>query len=73
MKKLDWRTIITVLIAVIAFSIQWGVVTTKLDSVEKRLDEFLAEARDVRTENVALNVRVAVLEAWKESQKERGQ
>ncbi len=70
MKKLDWRTIVTALIAVIAFSVQWGVVTTKLDSVEKRLDEFLLEARAVRAENVALGIRVAVLEAWKESQKE---
>jgi hypothetical protein len=31
-----------------AMTIQWGVVTTKLQQVEKRLDEFIGEARSIR-------------------------
>ncbi len=42
--------IVTVVLAAGAMTIQWGVVTTKLQQVEKRLDEFIGEARSIRDE-----------------------
>lgn len=54
--------IVTAVIAVLAFTVQWGVVTTKLDHVEKRLDELLVEARALRTEYQVIERRVSYLE-----------
>jgi hypothetical protein len=54
--------ILTAVIAVSAFTVQWGVVTTKLDHVEKRLDELIVEARSLRTEYQSIERRVAYLE-----------
>jgi len=54
--------ILTAVIAVSAFTVQWGVVTTKLDHVEKRLDELIVEARALRAEYQAIERRVAYLE-----------
>ncbi|MCL4743265.1 MAG: hypothetical protein KJZ54_13805 [Phycisphaerales bacterium] len=54
--------IVTVAIAALAFTVQWGVVTTKLDHVEKRLDELIVEARALRTEYQAVERRVSYLE-----------
>lgn len=42
--------IVTVVLAAGAMTIQWGVVTTKLQQVEKRLDEFIGEARSIRAQ-----------------------
>ena len=33
--------VVTVVLAAGAMTVQWGVVTTKLQQVEKRLDEFI--------------------------------
>ncbi len=52
----------TLLVAVLAFSVQWGVVTAKLDQLEKRLDEFLIEVRSLRTEYQGVERRVSYLE-----------
>ncbi len=49
-------------IAVMAVTVQWGVVTTKLDHVEMRLDELLLEARALRTEYQSIERRVSYLE-----------
>jgi len=54
--------ILTAVIAVSAFTVQWGVVTTKLDHVERRLDELIVEARALRAEYQAIERRVSYLE-----------
>jgi hypothetical protein len=53
---------LTVAIAVLALTVQWGVVTTKLDHVEKRLDELIVEARALRSEYQSIERRVSYLE-----------
>lgn len=53
---------VTVLLAAGAMTVQWGVVTTKLQQVEKRLDELIVEARSLRTEYQAIERRVSYLE-----------
>lgn len=54
--------IVTAVIAVLAFTVQWGVVTAKLDQVEKRLDELIVEARALRCEYQSIEHRVSYLE-----------
>ncbi|MFG0243630.1 MAG: hypothetical protein ACF8R9_12660 [Phycisphaerales bacterium JB054] len=54
--------IVTIAIAALAFTVQWGVVTTKLDHVEKRLDELIVEARALRSEYQGIERRVSYLE-----------
>ncbi|QOJ16283.1 MAG: hypothetical protein HRU76_01140 [Phycisphaeraceae bacterium] len=54
--------LVTIILAAGAMTIQWGVVTTKLQQVEKRLDEFLGEARTLRTEYQSIERRVSYLE-----------
>jgi len=54
--------LLTALIAVLAFTVQWGVVTAKLDHVEKRLDELIVEARALRAEYQTIERRVSYLE-----------
>ncbi|HRQ75586.1 MAG TPA: hypothetical protein PK098_06665 [Phycisphaerales bacterium] len=58
-----WAAIIvTVVLALLAITVQWGVVTTKLDHVEKRLDELILEARAMRAEYQSIERRVSFLE-----------
>ncbi|MBX3363935.1 MAG: hypothetical protein KF866_04145 [Phycisphaeraceae bacterium] len=54
--------IVTIVLAALAFTVQWGVVTTKLDHVEKQLDELIVEARALRGEYQAVERRVSYLE-----------
>jgi len=54
--------ILTGFVTLSAITIQWGVVTAKLDNVEKRLDEFIADARATRANYTELERRVAFLE-----------
>jgi len=54
--------LLTAAIALVAFTVQWGVVTTKLDHVEQRLDELIVEARALRTEYQSIERRVSYLE-----------
>lgn len=54
--------VLTAVIALSAFTVQWGVVTTKLDHVERRLDELIVEARSLRTEYQSVERRVSYLE-----------
>lgn len=54
--------IVTVVVATLAVTVQWGVVTTKLDHVEQRLDELIVEARALRTEYQSIERRVSFLE-----------
>jgi hypothetical protein len=58
-----WAAVIlTAVIALAAMTVQWGVVTTKLDHVEKRLDELIIEARSLRDEYKSIERRVSFLE-----------
>ena len=54
--------ILTIVIGMGAFAVQWGVVTTKLDQVQERLDELIVEARALRSESRAIERRVSYLE-----------
>jgi len=61
--RASWAGIaVTVLLAAGAITIQWGIVTAKLDQVEKRLDELIVEARALRSEYHAIERRVSYLE-----------
>lgn len=53
---------ITAFIAILAFTVQWGVVTTKLDHVEQRLDELIFESRSLRSEYQVIERRLSFLE-----------
>ncbi|MEL6397436.1 MAG: hypothetical protein AAFQ71_15790 [Planctomycetota bacterium] len=61
--RVRWAGVaLTAGLAIAALIVQWGVVTTKLDQVEKRLDEFIAEASQLRSEYRVMERRVAFLE-----------
>lgn len=61
--KARWAgVVITVILAAGAMTVQWGVVTTKLQQVEKRLDELIVEARALRSEYQSIERRVSYLE-----------
>ena len=52
----------SLVMVILAFTVQWGVVTAKLDQVERRLDELILEARAMRREYVSLEKRLSFLE-----------
>lgn len=54
--------VVTVVLAAGAMTIQWGVVTTRLQHMEKRLDEFIVEARSLRTEYHEVERRLSYVE-----------
>ncbi len=61
--KARWAgVLVTIILAAGAMTIQWGVVTTKLQQLEKRMDEFIGEARSIRGEYQAMERRVSYLE-----------
>lgn len=61
--KARWAgVLLTIILAAGAMTIQWGVVTTKLQQLEKRMDEFIGEARSIRSEYQAMERRVSYLE-----------
>jgi hypothetical protein len=61
--KARWAgVLLTIVLAGGAMTVQWGVVTTKLQQVEKRLDEFIGEARSIRADYQAMERRVSYLE-----------
>lgn len=61
--RVRWAgVLVTVILAAGAMTVQWGVVTTKLQQVEKRLDEFISEARTLRAEYQAIEHRLSYLE-----------
>ncbi len=61
--KARWASVaVTLIVAAGAMTVQWGVVTTKLQQVEKRLDEFLGEARSLRAEYQSMERRLSYLE-----------
>ncbi|WP_428937772.1 hypothetical protein [Fontivita pretiosa] len=64
--RIEWSgwaaVFVTALFGLIAVTIQWGVVTTKLDNLEKRLDEMIFESRSLRAEYQAVERRLALLE-----------
>ena len=64
--RIEWAgwvgVLFTALLALLAITVQWGVVNTKLDNVEKRLDEMIFEARAVRDEYQSIERRLSNLE-----------
>lgn len=64
-----WSAWTSVGLAILAFTVQWGVVTTKLDQMEKRLDEFLTEARSLRKEYADINQRLSFIEGQQRREK----
>ena len=61
--KARWAgVLVTIILATGAMTIQWGVVTTKLQQLEKRMDEFIGEARNIRSEYPVMERRVSYLE-----------
>ena len=54
--------LVTIILAAGAMTIQWGVVTTKLQQVEKRLDEFLGEAKSIRAQYAEMEHKLWYLE-----------
>jgi len=54
--------LVTIILATGAMTVQWGVVTTKLQQLEKRMDEFIGEARSIRSEYQSMERRVSYLE-----------
>lgn len=61
--KARWAgVLVTIILAAGAMTIQWGVVTTKLQQIEKRMDEFIGEARSIRSEYQAMERRVSYLD-----------
>jgi len=58
--KARWAgVLVTIILATGAMTIQWGVVTTKLQQLEKRMDEFIGEARNIRNEYQAMERRLS--------------
>jgi regulator of replication initiation timing len=66
LKRIEWAgwagVLLTALSALLAITVQWGVVNTKLDNVEKRLDEMIFEARALRSEYQSIERRLSNLE-----------
>lgn len=65
-KRIEWAgwagVLLTAVSALVAITVQWGVVNTKLDNVEKRLDEMIFEARALRNEYQSIERRLSNLE-----------
>jgi len=61
--RVRWAGIgLTALIGVLALTVQWGVVTTKLDQVVRQLDGLTVEIRSMRGDLVSIERRVSYLE-----------
>lgn len=61
--KARWAGIgLTALIGILALTVQWGVVTTKLDQVGHQLDDLTVEIRSLRGDLVSIERRVSYLE-----------
>ena len=61
--KARWAGIgLTALIGVLALTVQWGVVTTKLDQVGRQLDSLAVEIRSLRSDIYSIERRVSYLE-----------
>ncbi len=65
-RRIEWSSwasvLMTAVAALLAITVQWGILTTKLDNLEKRLDEMIFESRNLRTEYQAVERRLALLE-----------
>ncbi len=61
--KARWAGIgLTALIGILALTVQWGVVTTKLDQVGRQLDSLTVEIRSLRSDIYSIERRVSYLE-----------
>lgn len=54
--------IVTVVLAVLTVTVQWGVVTAKLSHLEQRVEELIVETRALRNEYQAIERRVSYME-----------
>ena len=52
----------TAMLAVTAFTVQWGVVTTKLGQIEHQLGDIVIELRSMREDLASAEGRVSFLE-----------
>ncbi len=55
-------TVVTAVMALLAFTVQWGMVTTKLDHLDSRLTELLVESRAAGDRDAAFERRLSTLE-----------
>ena len=53
---------LTAMIAVSAYAVQWGVVTTKLDQIDRQLGNLAVELRSMRTDLTAAERRLSFVE-----------
>ncbi|MBN4052536.1 hypothetical protein JYT82_00315 [bacterium AH-315-K20] len=61
--KARWAGVgVTAAIAVLALTVQWGVVTTKLDQIESRITDLTGEIRSLRSDLYSIERRVSYLE-----------
>ncbi|MBI1374495.1 MAG: hypothetical protein GC159_17395 [Phycisphaera sp.] len=60
-----WSIILTLLLALLAVSVQWGMVNARLDQMDKRLDELIFETRGLRDEYRDIDRRLSFLEGQK--------
>lgn len=61
--RVRWAGIgLTALIGVLALTVQWGVVTTKLDQVGQQINSLTVEIRSLRGDLVSIERRVSFLE-----------
>ena len=61
--KARWAGVgLTALIGILALTVQWGVVTTKLDQVGRQLDSLTVEIRSLRSDIYSIERRVSYLE-----------
>lgn len=65
-KRTEWAgwagVLVTSVVALVAITVQWGVVTTKLDNLERRLDEMIFESRSIREQYQDIERRLSNLE-----------
>ena len=65
-KRFEWSGWTGVLLAaftgLVAITVQWGVVNTKLEGLERRLDDMIFESRSLRQEYSNMERRLARLE-----------
>lgn len=53
---------VTAVLALLAFTVQWGMVTTKLDHLDSRLSEIIVETRSARQADLDFERRLSHLE-----------
>lgn len=60
--------VISLLVPLLGFAIQWGVLSTKLDNLQDKLVEMTTEVKFFRTQYLSLEKRVSYFEGLKKGQ-----